>query len=399
LKKIKKFEIVLFVFLLFAQNFAIIKTKNFGISTLTIYLIFLFFKYRMYQKFKFRNIIFTIICFIIFFISLFFNGDINIFRILRWLMIGCVLILTLKYIEIIYKWNMEKWLWKIFFRMSVLISIYGLYEYIANIYKLPLFLNVFSNNPSYGVRGLTKYYGGWVDFPRISTMFFEPSAYAIFLVGVIVLLFNSKYVNKKKKYFIGILLLINELMTFSRSGWGILLYTFICFIIVTLIIRAKFFRIFYYLVNKIILFIPFMNLFFMYLGNKYIFNDLSSKARTNSGIFYLVESFKNFKVILFGHGVGAMSENYANNLWKTMYIEKYAHNGYIEFIYEFGWVLFILIVLYTYVNIDKIKKYKNKILALSFISSICSFGTVYNIESILVMIILVYSYNKFESLK
>lgn len=395
----KKIEIKLFVLFLFAQNLALIKTKNFGIAALTVYLIFLFMKYKMYESFKIKNMIFSILFGILVIISLIFGSNINLLRILRWLMLGFILITSLKYMKVIYSENKEYEFWNIFFNISIIILIYGLYEYIANILRLPLFLNIFSNNPSYAEIGMYNYVGGWTDFHRIYTMFFEPSAYAVFLVGVLVLLFNNKYIYKRKKTLIIILILINEMLTFSRSGWGILIYTFGGYFLLISLYKFKIYKYFSNFINKIILFIPFYNLFFMYIANKYIFNDLSSKARTNSAIYYLIKSLKSIKSILFGYGIGAIDNTYSNELWVMNYIEQQAHNGYIEFIYEFGWVLFFIVLIYFYLSTKKIRRYKDRVIVLLFTSSIFSFGSMYSVESVLVLVVMVYSYKKLENLK
>ena len=388
---------ILFILFLFAQNFALIKTEDFGISALTIYLFFLFIKYKMYKKFKIQNFIFSLFFVALIIIILLFNGYINILRILRWLMLGFILVTSLKYMSIIYSDNRDDDFWEFFFNILLIILIYGLYEYIANIYRLPLFLNIFSNNPSYAEIGIFNYFGGWTDFPRIYTIFFEPSVYATFLVGVLVLIFDNSHISKRKKTFIIILILTNEILTFSRSGWGILLYTFVGYFTLISLFRIKFLKCCSYLVNKVMLFIPFINLFFMYLGNIYFFNDLSSKARTNSAIYYLQKSFENIKSILIGHGIGSIDANYTKKLWMKNYIEIRAHNGYVEYIYEFGWILFFVVLIYFYLSANKIKRYKNKIIVLCFIPSICSFGIMYSVESILVIMVIVYSYNKFEA--
>lgn len=98
-KQIQKLEIVIFIILLFLQNFAIINTKEFGIAAITIFLIYIFIKYKMYQKITIKSaiIVASILLFVV--ISQICNKAFNFLQIGRYSMILFIGWTSIKYME------------------------------------------------------------------------------------------------------------------------------------------------------------------------------------------------------------------------------------------------------------------------------------------------------------
>jgi O-antigen ligase len=279
-----------------------------------------------------------------------------------------------------------------FFKVGFCVNVYGIYEFFAPKYNLPLFLNIFNNNPSFGKpKGIYSYYGGWVDLPRIYTLFFEPSVYSTFLVLLLMFLILDKDIRNKKVYFC--FAFINLILTFARTGWGIFIYCIGVYIIFKILKKLGLSEALYSFISVFVLMIPFFNLLLMYIANIYIFNDLSSLGRTNSAVYYLAKTFDNAKTFLFGHGLGHISFSWTKDLWYEKGVEGFAHNGYIEFLYELGVILFLVTLSYIFICVKRIKNYRNRTILLGIIGSVSSFSSTYQIESILALIIVIFCYS------
>lgn len=339
LKKIE-FEILMILFIigLVFQNFSIVKTSDFGISFLTIVCLLLFVKYKMINKIPMVFILILTLSLVtsimIFFVQIEYFVPI---KIVRFFMVFFVYYVTARYTNIlIFNNKIFKFL-VIFKKIITLINIYGIYEFITYYTKWPLFLNFFSNNPSYGVTKNEIIFGGWIDLPRIRTVWFEPSAYGMFLC-VAFLLFWIFRKSIKFKLYHALLMVINLIFTFSRSPILCFLMIGAIYLLVKSINKIKDNFIFN-LIYVCVIFLPFFNLLLMSLSNKYLFSDLSSDARTMSPIFYLSKFFDNLWNTLFGYGFGSISIVATMNK-NIKGLEGYAHNGYVQLLFEGGAILF-----------------------------------------------------------
>jgi hypothetical protein len=380
-------EYLIFAFLLFAQNFALFTVKNSGVSALTVFLIVMFIIYKLY-KYNIKILIklcsiFLLICLV----GLVVNKYYNIMKIIRWFMIFFIGFTLYNYLRSKKEFEINK-IYNSIHKLGFLIGIYGIYQFIAPYFKLPLFLNIFQNNPSYRIdTGAYNYFGGgWVKQLRVYTLFSEPSFYAIFLVILIIILLGS---NIKNKRIYLVMYLVNLYLTYSRSGWMVLIIVSIFYIILEL--SNKYEKNFIKKIIKfIVLILPLISILGIDLFNKIVFHDLSSSARTNSAIYYLLHSFDTLKTTLFGHGIGYIQTHYNSVLFKTQFVEAFAHNGYVEIIYEFGWLVFILI-LFLLVKVTKtIKNNEYSMLFLILVCSINIFESYYYIESIVALLTILY---------
>lgn len=390
---IKRIEMFLFILFLFMQNFALIKTSNFGIATLTIFLIYLTIRYSFYIKINSQFLLYSIIILSIVFISTQVNNYYNIQQIIRLIMIIFIVWSTNKYIYKIYNIGCSKQFWKYFYIITFLTCLYGIYQYFASIYNLPLFLNIFNNNPSYSIKTTNSYYGGWTDSSnRIYAVFSEPSSYATFLVYCFLMLFFKPY-NKIKTFILSILVLLNVFLTYARSGWSMLVY---CIIIIILLLYFKKFFLLKKIVPFIFMFIPFINLSIMYRLQQNTFTDLSSYERTFSAIYYLKNSYDTALHFLFGHGLGSLTLETLDKIM-NMYVESYAYNGYIEILYSLGFPILIFLILVLYKNIKKINIYNYRIITFAAVFTICIFGASYNVESIVSIVTIIFTISKIRS--
>lgn len=390
---VKRIEIFLFILFLFMQNFALIKTSTFGISALTVFLIYLTLKYGFYFRIDFRFLMSIIVIISIALISMVINQLYDITQIIRLLMIIFVVWSTSKYIHKIYSMGHSRYFWRCFYLVTLVTCLYGIYQFFASQHNLPLFLNIFNNNPSYTPRGVYDYYGGWTDSgSRVYAIFSEPSFYGIFLSYCFLILFFKPY-NKIKTIIISFLILINIAVTYSRSAWGILGYSVLSLFILTVLKKIKPLNRFF---SFIFIFIPFMNLFTMYKLQQNTFTDLSSYSRTFSAIYYLKNSYDTVLHFLFGHGLGSISVETPGK-YMQMYVENYSHNGYAEILYCIGFPALTFIIIILMKTINTIKIYKYRIIAFVVIFTICIFESSYNIESIISLVTILFTISQIKS--
>lgn len=394
ISKLKKFdfEIIIFLLCLFLQDFSIIKTKSFGIPCLTLFLVYAFFRYNFFKKLNKKFIIFCLITIIVIVLSSILNKYFNYTQIFRYLSVLFIFFAGYNYIKILFDKKKNDTLLKYALVFSLIISLYGVYQSTASMVGLPMFLNIFNNNPSYAVRGIYEVYGGWSSTYRVYGTFFEPSVFAIFLSNLF-FIFLLFYKDKKLLYYITmILLLFNIFLTFARSGWIV----FLCYLIVYILYRFIFKKLKKGLLEFIfevsILLLPLFIVVIMYFVGLYLFKDNSSLSRTYSSIYYLTFSFQDILSILFGHSLGSLSL-IKNVIFNGASIEPFAHNGYVEIIYLLGWPYFIYLLFKVREFFTKTKN--NKLFAYATISTLCCFGAYYNVESLAVISIIFICYTKF----
>lgn len=381
--KVTNLEIILFIIGIVLQCFSIAQIGGSGIPFLFCICLIIHIKYKLYNKINiFFNII--IILMLIRLVSdILFIGS-PIFSIIRLSMVIFITYVSFHYIDIIYNENKQKIFFKIYIIIFILLNLYGIYSIFSRKFNLPLFMNIFINNPSYAIKEtMFTYVSGWIENMRIYTTFSEPSFYAFFLCINLFIIENidTKFINK---IIVHGLIIINLYNTYSRSGY--VMYIQLIVIMITYKILSRFIKSKKYTYNILfilLLLIPFINLGIMNFANENIFKDLSSEARTKSGIYYLNKSFDDAKSIALGHGYKSISLEY-NYMLKNEDIEGFAHNAYIEIIYELGWVFFLTLMILLVLFINKnIKSYEYRLQIVALIATMSSSVAFYNIESII----------------
>lgn len=398
-----KVDILIFIISIFLQGFSIIKTSSFGIAFSVMVILYLALKYRMITKVKHnKNFIFINISILVLILISYLANDIGIdlLKIFRVEMLFISVYFTMHYLKLLYKNKYFEVFIDYLYKATTLISIYGIYQYIAYNYKLPLFMNIFRNNPSYNLNNINlySYYGGWYS-NRIYSTFAEPSFYAEFVVILMVIMYicYKKYINFKKFIFIESILLLNLIFTYSRSGIVEFIYIYVAYIVFVLIVkfRVTIFKVILWMVAGII---PIINIYALQIANKVLFNDLSSVSRTESVLYYLSRSFENVKATFLGHGLGIMQKD-TSFLYISNNIEKYAHNGYVEIIYENGIVVLLILLIAVLSSLKGIANEKYKFLLFLVVVNTNDFGTGYNIESILILLVVMIVITSNESVK
>ncbi len=382
----QKIEIIIFITLLFLQNFAIIATKSFGVAGITVFLIYIFLKYKMYFKIEKKTLLLGIGFVIFTLLSQVLNHELHLSQIARYVMIIFIAWTTIKFIQEIYKTNQKEFFNKVFYWAIIIITIYGVYQLIASKLQMPLLLNLFNNNPSYGAKTLFETYSGWMNDVRIYTTFYEPSSYALFLTIAYFYSMSFGNLKKEQKFVLTAMTLFNVFFTFARSGWVTFAYYVAIYIA---------FELFEYndKLKKIVkigtVLLPVITLVIMGTLGLYVFKDLSSTARTYSSLYYLSNSFEGIKNILIGHGLGSILNMPPEELiYKGYQIENFAHNGYIDILYQFG-IPFFILVMYAIIKYIKAKNIDNEWLVYAAIFTLCCFGTLYSVESIIILVCLV----------
>lgn len=387
-----KLEIIFFVVLLFLQNFALIRTVDFGIAALTIYVIYLFIKYKLYMKIEKRFFCFLIILYGVIVVSAVVNQSINVLQIARLTMIIFVGWTVYQYSDIIQEKGETNFFYKIFKKGLIVIMIYGIYQLIASVKGWPIFLNIFNNNPSYSIKGIYQVYGGWNESARIYATFYEPSAYAIFLVNAYFFVVDNKLIGTKQKIIVTILAIINIIFTYSRSGW----ITFIYFIAILLFFKIIKKENWIKLIGKfLIVLLPLISLWIMSIIGLKIFDDHSSKVRTYSSLYYLENTFDNLKSVVVGHGLGSIYNIEDGTMYNDYEIEQFTHNGYIDIMYQLGVVYFILLI-YTICKSFKNKNMQNEWIVYASVFTLTCFGTMFNVESLIALVSLILGFTKFK---
>lgn len=379
MKKIKKIEYFLFIILLFFQNFAIIKTDTFGINGLVIFLLIIsIFQFKIfYYKINIRYLFFVLFMIIILILGSFFNDILYITQVIKIIMNIWLIYAGYIYIKKIYKDGNQEYFWSLYAKVALIMFLYGIYEFIAIRNSLPLFLNVFNNNPSYYVRSVHDYFSGWNEGYRLYNVFFEPSAFSAFLVYNFFLIKENRYIKKHLKRILYILIIFNLVFTYARTGWVTMCYMVIIYMAYKLLSNnAK-------MLDNIFFLFPIINIIIMYCVGLILYTDKSSVARTYSAIYYLRESFDSIKSFLFGHGCGSI----ANGTLHLNNIDTSAHNGYCDIIYQYGMPIFIYLLEVIKHKIRNIKKHRYLIVGV--IGTLCCFANYYVVETFIVLAILI----------
>ena len=392
MKKLKGLEYFLFIITVFFQNFALINTKDFGIASSVCFLLFfsIFHFNKFYRKFNKKFLMFLILFSIFLFISSFVNNLSTITQILKLLMVIWLVYVSNVYIKEIFKNSESKFYFcNIYATTLILLLIYGLYEVIAERYSLPLFLNIFSNNSSYGEHTLYDYFHGWINTSRLYSVFFEPSVFSVFLVFNFFFIKEIIEISRFKKRILYFLILFNLFFTYSRTGYITFIYILVVYILFEKLKVKNKFAIF------LILMLPFITLYLMYFVGLYLYDDKSSLMRTYSGIYYLQESITSFKYMIFGHGCGSI----VSATIAEKYVANCANNGYVDIIYQYGIVILLLFCKYLN-NVVKLVNNK-KYLILGILGTFCCFASYYCVETIVILIVIVFNYivsnNQLES--
>lgn len=409
--KIKWFiilEMILFISGLVLQDFAVFTIGSSGIAYIVLICVYLDVRYSYYKNLfqkKSKLLISILVILAIKLIADKIRIGTPIASIIRIFMVIYVAYVSYYYIKMIHNKNINKIFYKILIFTILLLNLYGIYCVIGANFKLPWFLSEFCNNPSYGFRSMYDYYGGgWVAEPRIYATFAEPSYYAMFLCISIFIIYNIK-MNIKMKIGLYGLTLINIYCTYSRSGYIILVYMLASLALYYILIKKDILKKF---INKNYIYkiglcistiLPFINMFIMLIAEMYIFNDLSSSARTNSSFYYLIKTFESISRFLFGFGHKANQINYNEKLFDYG-VEFMAHNGYVQVAYEFGWIILIggvsLLIFKLYKNISD----KNRLLLLvTLISGLNCFVSIYYIESFVAIILVIIASSIFSGEK
>lgn len=382
---LEKIDIVIFVVCLFLQNFAIITTEKFGISALVVFLIYVFFRYKMFSKINKKLIILSIVLCFFLIISEILNNMIDIMQIIRLYMIIYTGWSTIEYVNWIKENKRISFFYKVFYIAMICITIYGIYQIIAYKFNLPIILNVFNNNSSYGTKTIYTLYGGWSNSSRIYTTFFEPSVYSIFLVIAYVFITCKENISIKQKIVLTLLFIINLICTYSRSGWVTFVYFAGIFMAFKIFNNKT-------LINKLmkilIVILPIITLLIMSMVGLIMFDDESAKARTYSSLYYFENSFDSIKSIFVGHGLGSISHITEEILYNNYIIENFAHNGYVDIMYQLGITFLIILLVYIYIELRN-NKLENNWLVFSTIYTISCFGTMFNVESIISLVCVV----------
>ncbi len=389
MKKSKKIEYFLFIILLFFQNFALIKTESFGINGLVIYLFIIsiiHFK-KFYGKINLKFLFFSVLIILIVIVGSFFNNIMYLTQILKIVMILWLIYAVYIYIKTIYEEKNEEYFWNLYSKIALGMFLYGIYEFIAIRNSLPLFLNIFNNNPSYYVRGVTDYFSGWNEGYRLYNVFFEPSAFSLFLVYNFFLVKENEYMKRSIKKVLYVLIIFNLIFTYARTGWVSMLYMIAIYLSYKFLLkRARILDIIFFL-------LPIINIIIMHSIGLVLYQDSSSIARTYSAIYYLKESFSNIKVFLFGHGCGSI----ANASVNIENIDTSAHNGYCDIIYQYGFPIFIYLLLKLKNKIKGIKKHRYLIVGV--IGTLCCFANYYIVETFISLAVIIFVYCDKENLK
>lgn len=376
----------LFIIALILQSFSVVQIGESGIPLIVVACIIIYIKYNMVKTINLKFIQFSMM------ILIKIIGDILIVgtpinSIIRLSIVLFISYTSYMYIKNIFLSNKQEIFFKRFINVVIINGIYGIYCIIGCRFYLPWFMNYFRNNPSYGINTNPFFYteNSWIEGARIATTFSEPAFYAAFLSLCFVILYHMK-LSKKRKVIYNLILVINFCGTYSRVGYVSIAYIlgiYILYMILSYIINYK---VLYKFIKYFIIVLPFLTPIFMKLANEHVFNDLSSKTRSESAYFYMMKSFENLKSIFWGHGYKSMQMNFTSNIYTSNYVDLFAHNGIVEFTYELGVLAFIIIMIYIITLISKINNFPMRVNVLTVIVSINCFGTYYNIEAIIALI-------------
>lgn len=379
----KKIEYIIFILFVFFQNFALINTSSFGISASVCFfaLISLLDIKKYYRIFKKKFLLLLLIIFVFLAITSLINGSVLVSQILKVLMIIWLIYISNIYVKEVFSSKENKsYFCRAYINILMLLLLYGFYEVFAEQLHLPLFLNVFSNNLSYGSHTLYDYFHGWVNSARLYSVFFEPSVFSIFLVFNFFFIKEIYDIPKIKKFFVYFLILFNLFFTYSRTGYITFIYMCIIYIYYEKMKKNNNF------INFIVLMLPFFTLYMMYAIGLAMYNDKSSLMRTYSGIYYLNESFSSIKYVLFGHGCGSI----VSATITEKYIANCANNGYVDILYQYGLVAMFFYYKFLKNIIERVcyKKY----LIVGTLGTLCCFASYYLVESIVILLVIIYNY-------
>lgn len=235
---------------------------------------------------------------------------------------------------------------------------------------------------------------------RILSVFYHPLGYAAFLILLFILLMYFPYTDYKKNIMINILLIINLLLTKSRSAIIILVLIWIFFKLKHLnslhgkISPKKFGVIMLAIVVLVILVVIFGNII-----NEFTFSILkrftSLSIENKEGIRALIISnFINYlrnspiQYVVFGHGIGysyKFMELHPISYWidgKRYLWSQTTDNTYISIILDYGLIGFFIYIFIIVITIKVFISSKNKKLEMASLILISIFILLFIMEGL-----------------
>jgi hypothetical protein len=256
--------------------------------------------------------------------------------------------------------------------------LYGIYQFFADTYQLPVFLNFLRNSSSYNISGFNKDIGdfeqlgagGWLETYRAYSIWAEPSFSAL-PVALFLYTLNFYSKNTKEAVVWGGILLTYVILTYARSVW--ITTSFILLII--LIFKNK------HLTNKIRShaiqnIYPIILIFFIFLSTLFWANfspiymqDLSSIGRSSSVIIGFQVFLDNFFV---GTGMNSFKDiqsQYSNDLYYYN-AEPIVHNLFVGYLQQMGLfgLIYSLLPIFYILSLRQVDIEKRLIMALIFAS-------------------------------
>lgn len=269
--------------------------------------------------------------------------------------------------------NMSKVI-RISIKLLKVLIIYGLYQYLASLYKLPLFLDFLRNNASYNFAS-SESTGGWLDTYRIYSVWAEPSFSSIPIAFFMyLLLFHSDKI-KEKIIWISISG-IYTYFTFSRLTWLVYSIT-LCFYLLLMLVEKIGSPIFLRILEKskyvITLSYIFVSYAWVYIA-PIIMDDISTYGRSSSVIIGTRMFLDNMIV---GSGMNSYKEleSMYNFGLEYYFPQSLPNNLFISYAQQMGvfGILVSFFPLFFLLNLKKIELKNRLVIVFSFIT-IGNFG-------------------------
>ena len=233
-----------------------------------------------------------------------------------------------------------------------IMAIYGIYQLIARIFSLPLANIIIPNHMVTGFNWSNVIYIAGYSIQRSNAIFREPSFFSQYL-AINILLYIGKVLKKSNSTISLILIVINAIaliVSFSGTGFIILLFSGLIYLIIIKKDQKIILRIIKYAIPVGIIALIFINMtigryFLSRLSEIFVYkvDNVSGYVRFRSGMVVLMEAWnQNW---LFGVGIGTASE-YLNTI--NNYVSGMTLNGFYRPAVEMGfsgmclWILFIL---------------------------------------------------------
>ncbi len=236
--------------------------------------------------------------------------------------------------------------------VSLLVSLYSIYQFFGFLYNLP-FTDILRISKSYSItRGVEL--SSWIGLPRARAFMPEPSFWGTFLLIPFSLILPVAFEKKQitTRFFL-VVFVIAQFLTFSRSSWFGFIFVFICFILYKLVYEKKIFRTIAIVFTMVCLifillmyFIPDREVLFQRLS---AFSDLSAieRFRTQKMAF---QAFLKNPILGIGFGNTPFFIN-----------SQVTHNLYLQLLLETGVVGFSVFVFFLFKIWNKLKVFEKRI--------------------------------------